>query len=126
LASPQDICISIESEEGKNTTILTLSEVEKHYMGSQNGPRRLHRIRIKMLQNVCAELGVIRVVQNTAGENIMFKRDTGVVRGMSYIDLRKHMDGFALIETIEGNIDKCLESGGSAEEIKKAMLFRTI
>ena len=66
------------------------------------------------------------VVQTLAGEKIVFKRDTVVCRGTPYIDLHEHMDGFALIETIEGNIDKCLESGGSAEEIKKTMLFRTI
>ena len=56
----------------------------------------------------------------------MFKQDSGVCKGMPYIDLRKHMDGFALIETIEGNIDKFLEKGGSNEEIKKAMLSRKI
>ena len=43
---------------------------------------------------------------------------------MPHIDLPKHIDGFALIETIEGNIDEFLENGGSDEEIKKAMLHR--
>ena len=45
---------------------------------------------------------------------------------MPYIYLREHMDGFALIETIEGNIDRFLEKGGFNEETKKAMLPRTI
>ena len=66
------------------------------------------------------------VVQPPSGEEIVFKRDSGVCKGMPYIDLREHMNGFELIETIEGNIDKFLEKGGSDEEIKKAMLSRTI
>ena len=66
------------------------------------------------------------VVQTPAGENIVFKRDTGICRGVPHIDLRERMDGFALIETIEGNIDKFLENRGSDEEIKRAMLSRTI
>ena len=44
---------------------------------------------------------------------------------MPHIDLPKHIDGFALIETIEGDIDEFLENEGSNEEIKKAMLSRT-
>jgi hypothetical protein len=66
------------------------------------------------------------VVYTPAGEKTVFKRDTRVCRGMPYIDLREKMDGFALIETIEGNIDKFLVGGGSNEDIKKAMLSRTI
>ena len=66
------------------------------------------------------------VVQTPAGEEIAFKWDSGVCKGMPYIDLHKHMDGFALIEMIEGNIDKFLKKGGSNEEIKKAMLPRII
>ena len=62
------------------------------------------------------------VLQTPAGEKIVFKRDTGVCVGMPYIDLSKHLDGFALIETIEGDIDKFLENGFFDEEIKKTML----
>ena len=51
---------------------------------------------------------------------------SGMEGGVPYIDIRKHMDGFALIETIEGNIDKFLCNRGSHEQIKKAMLSRTI
>ena len=45
---------------------------------------------------------------------------------MPYIDLREHMSGFALIETIEGNIDKFCAGSGSDDEIKNAMLSRNI
>ena len=45
---------------------------------------------------------------------------------MPYIDLRKHTSGFALIETIESNIDTFRAGGGSNDKIKKAMLSRTI
>jgi hypothetical protein len=36
------------------------------------------------------------------------------------------MDGFSLIETIACKMDKFLENGGSSDEIKKAMMSRTI
>ena len=66
------------------------------------------------------------IVRTPSGEEIVFKQDSGVCKGMPYIDLRKHMSGFALIETIEGNIDKFRAGGGSDDEIKKAMLSRKI
>ena len=65
-------------------------------------------------------------MRTPVGEAIVFKRDSGVCKGMPYIDLREHMSGFALIETIEGNIDKFRAEGGSDDEIKKAMLSRKI
>ena len=95
-----------------------------------NKNRITNLISIPMLEvdwcEVYAETKGEWVVQTLAGEKIVFKRDTVVCRGTPYIDLHEHMDGFALIETIEGNIDKFLESGVFSEEIKKAMLFRTI
>jgi hypothetical protein len=66
------------------------------------------------------------VVQTPAGENIMSKQDTGVCRGLPYINLCYHMGGFALIETIEDNIDTFLDNGDSDEKITKAMLFRIV
>ena len=66
------------------------------------------------------------VVHTPAGENKVCKNDTRVYSGISYIDLREHVDEFSLIETIEGNLDKFLQEGGSDEEIKQAMLPITI
>ena len=40
------------------------------------------------------------IVRTLAGEKIMFKKDTGVYRGIPYIDLCEHIDWFPLIETI--------------------------
>ena len=56
----------------------------------------------------------------------MVKQDTGVCKGIPYIDLHEHLDGFTLIKTTEGNIDTFLGSGDSNEEIKKVMLPRII
>ena len=61
------------------------------------------------------------IVRTPAGKEIVFKRESGVYKGMPYIDLREHMSGFALIETIEGNIDKFRAGGGSDDKIKKAV-----
>ena len=61
------------------------------------------------------------IVRTPAGNEIMFKRDSGVCKGMPYTILRQHMSGFALIETIEGNIDKFRAGGGSDDKIKKAV-----
>ena len=59
------------------------------------------------------------IVRTPVGKEIVFKRDSGVCKGMPYIDLHEHVSGFALIETIEGNIDKFRAEGGSDDEIKK-------
>ena len=42
-------------------------------------------------------------MQTPAGEEIVFKRDTGVCWGMPYSDLHEHM---------EGNIDKFMDGWG--------------
>ena len=66
------------------------------------------------------------IVRTPAGEEIVFKRDSGVCKGMPYIDLHEHMHGFTLIETIEDTMNKFRAGGGSDDKIKKAMLSRQI
>ena len=65
-------------------------------------------------------------MRTPAGEEIVFKQDTGICKGMPFTDLRKHMSGFALIETIEGNMDKFCTGGGCNDKINKAILSRKI
>ena len=43
------------------------------------------------------------IVTSPKGTNIIFKRDTGVCRGMPYIDLREHQAGISMIETVQKN-----------------------
>ena len=43
------------------------------------------------------------VVTSPKGTKIVFKRDTGVCRGMPYIDLREHQKGISMIETVQKN-----------------------
>ena len=40
------------------------------------------------------------VVTTPKGKKIVCKRDIGICNRMPYIDLRKNMEGFAMIETI--------------------------
>ena len=40
------------------------------------------------------------VVTTPKGKNIIFKRDTGVCKGMPYINLREHKEGISMIETV--------------------------
>ena len=42
------------------------------------------------------------VVTSPRGTEITFKRDTGMTRGMSYIDVRKYQQGISMIEMIRG------------------------
>ena len=65
-------------------------------------------------------------MRTPAGEKIVFKRGSGICKGMPYIDLCEHTSGFALMETIEGNIDKFCAGVGSNDEIKKAVLSRKV
>ena len=39
------------------------------------------------------------------GESIHFERDTGLCKGMPFLDLCKHKEGFALIETVRKNFE---------------------
>ena len=40
------------------------------------------------------------VVTTPKGKKIVFKRDTGICNQIPYIDLRKNMEGFTMVETI--------------------------
>ena len=55
------------------------------------------------------------VVKTHQGVIIPFKRDTGVTRGMAYIDMRECKEGFGMIETVRLNFE-----GFTKEEILKA------
>ena len=56
-------------------------------------------------------------VTTLKGEVIVFKRDTGVCKGMPYIDLQDQKEGSAMIETVKKNL-----VGFIKREIKKADL----
>ena len=45
------------------------------------------------------------IVTTPKGEDIVFKRDTRVCKGIPYIDLRDHAEGAVMIETVRKNID---------------------
>ena len=53
------------------------------------------------------------------GMIIPFKIDTGVTRGMPYIDMREWKEGFVMIETVRKNFE-----GLTKEEILKSELYR--
>ena len=61
------------------------------------------------------------VVTTPKGTKIVFKSDTGICNRMPYIDLRKNMEGFAMIETIKKQF-----TGATKRVIEKAYLARTI
>ena len=41
------------------------------------------------------------IVTTSKGDDIVFKRDTGVCKGMPYIDLRDHAEDTFMIETVK-------------------------
>ena len=53
------------------------------------------------------------------GVIIPFTRDTGVTRGMPYIDMKEWKEGFGMIETVRKNFE-----GFTNEDILKAKLSR--
>ena len=59
------------------------------------------------------------VVFTPKGKKIVFKRDTGITKGMPYIDLRNNKAGLAMIETVRKNF-----SSYAKKEIEKAKLSR--
>ena len=59
------------------------------------------------------------VVTTPSGELIVFKHDTGVCAGMPYIDMRKHHEGFAMIEMVRKNF-----KGFTRKQVKDAILAR--
>ena len=61
------------------------------------------------------------VVLTPDGKRIVFKRDTGMCKGMPYIDLRTHKLGVALVETVRKNF-----SVFTKREIEKAKLSRVV
>ena len=44
-------------------------------------------------------------VTTPRGDVIMFKRDTGVCKGMPYIDLRDHREDQLMVETVNKNLE---------------------
>ena len=44
-------------------------------------------------------------VTTPRGGIIVFKRDTRVCKGMPYIDLREHVEGLVMIETVQKNME---------------------
>jgi len=60
-------------------------------------------------------------VTNPQGEVIIFKRDTGVCKGMPYINLREHQAGHVMIETVQKNL-----LGFSKKKIERAELSRVV
>ena len=62
------------------------------------------------------------VVTSPQGKRTIFKRDTGVCKGMPYIDLREHgEEGIAMISTVRERFD-----GHTQKEVKKAILSRVV
>ena len=55
------------------------------------------------------------------GKTIVFKRDTGMCKGMSYIELRTNKLGVALIETVRKNVGVFTK-----KETEKAKLSRVV
>ena len=61
------------------------------------------------------------VVFTTKGKNIVFKRDTGVTKGMLYINLRTNKSGLAMIEMVRKNFGSYAK-----KKIGKAKLSCTV
>ena len=61
------------------------------------------------------------VVFTPKGENIVFKRDTGVCKGMPYINLCTTKAGLAMNNGVRKKFESCTK-----QEIEKAKLFCTI
>ena len=60
-------------------------------------------------------------VTTSQGKVIVFKHDTGVCKGMPYIDLRTQHEGHVMIETVKENI-----KGFTKKEVEKAKLSRVV
>ena len=55
------------------------------------------------------------------GRKNVFKRDTGVCKGMPYIDLREHKEVISMIETVHKKF-----AGSTKQDIEKAIQSRTV
>ena len=60
-------------------------------------------------------------VVTPGGETIKFKRDSGMCKGMPYVDLHDHKEGLVMIETVEKNFE-----GFTKREIEKVILARKV
>ena len=66
------------------------------------------------------------VVTTPKGKNNIFKRDTGVCKGMSYINLSNHKEGISMIETVrkkyagatKRDIDNAIQSPTAQRRIR--------
>ena len=61
------------------------------------------------------------IVTSPKGTKIIFKRDTGVCRGMPYIDLREHQAGISMIKTVRKNFE-----GVTKTQLNKAITARVL
>ena len=61
------------------------------------------------------------IVTSPKGTKIIFKWDTGVCRGMPYIDLREHQAGISMIETVQKNFE-----GVTKIQLNKAITARVL
>ena len=60
-------------------------------------------------------------VTTPQGAVVVFKRDTGVCKGMPYIDLREQQEGHVMLETVKKNME-----GFTKKEIAQAELSRVV
>ena len=56
-------------------------------------------------------------VTTPQGDVVVFKRDTGVCKGMPYIDLRKQREGHVMIETVKKNMEGFTKKGIEKAEL---------
>ena len=61
------------------------------------------------------------VITTPKGNKIIFKRDTGVCKGMPYINFCEHKKGISMIETVRKKF-----VGATKREIEKAIQSRTV
>ena len=61
------------------------------------------------------------VVTTPKGKKIVFKRDTGVCKGIPYINLREHKEVISMIDTVRKKFE-----GATKQEIDKAIKSRTV
>ena len=61
------------------------------------------------------------VVTTPEGKDIKFERDTGLCNRMPFIDLRKHHEGIAMLETVRANFE-----GYTKKQVERAILARRL
>ena len=61
------------------------------------------------------------IVTSPSGEDIVFKRDTGLCNRMPYIDMRENHAGLALLQTVRKNFE-----GFTKKQAEKALLARNV